>query len=110
MEDEKKPMKSINWHFLRQEAKLRRVNQRFTQKRLAMIADVSVPTISRFENGKQDIQLKSVIKILSCLGLVVTEDHAVTQDHEDFCMLKDGPKIRKRVSRKRKEETKDVLS
>ena len=37
---------------------------------LAAIAEVSQPTISRFEQQKQDIQLSSAIKILDVLGLV----------------------------------------
>jgi transcriptional regulator with XRE-family HTH domain len=34
-----------------------------------MIAGVSTPTISRFENGEKDIQLSTIISILSVLGM-----------------------------------------
>ncbi len=41
-----------------------------TQHRLALLAGVSTPTISRFENGEKDLQLSSVMRILSVLGIV----------------------------------------
>lgn len=41
-----------------------------TQKRLAMLAGVSTPTISRFESGEKDVQLSSVMNILTVLGMV----------------------------------------
>jgi transcriptional regulator with XRE-family HTH domain len=64
-----------------EEAKQRRKTQRLTQARLADIAGVSTPTISRFESGEKDIQLSTVISILTVLGmndqrtLVFTEPH-----------------------------------
>lgn len=42
---------------------------RLTQKQLATLADVSTPTISRFEQADEDIQLSSVLPILDALGL-----------------------------------------
>jgi len=33
------------------------------------MAKVSTPTISRFENGEKDIQLSTIIRILSILGM-----------------------------------------
>ncbi len=33
------------------------------------MADVSTPTLSRFENGEKDIQLSTVISILNVLGM-----------------------------------------
>lgn len=36
---------------------------------MAEIAGVSTPTISRFENGEKDIQLSTVISILTVLGM-----------------------------------------
>jgi len=60
----------INWPALVEEAKQRRKSQKLTQKRLAVMAGVSTPTISRFENGEKDIQLSSVMSILSVLGMV----------------------------------------
>ena len=35
-----------------------------------MLAGVSTPTISRFESGEKDVQLSSVISILTVLGMV----------------------------------------
>lgn len=35
-----------------------------------MLAGVSTPTLSRFENGGKDIQLSSIMGILSVLGMV----------------------------------------
>jgi transcriptional regulator with XRE-family HTH domain len=60
----------LNWAAIVEEAKRRRKAQKLTQKRLALIAKVSTPTISRFESGEQDIQLSSIITILSVLGLI----------------------------------------
>lgn len=40
-----------------------------TQKQLAALANVSTPTISRFEQAEEDIQLSSVLPILEALGL-----------------------------------------
>ena len=37
---------------------------------MAAIADVSTPTVSRFENGEKNIQLASVLAILDALGMV----------------------------------------
>ncbi len=37
---------------------------------MALIARVSTPTISRFENGAKDIQLSTILTILGVLGLV----------------------------------------
>jgi len=60
----------VNWQTIIEEAKQRRKSQKLTQARLAELAGVSTPTISRFENDEKDIQLSSVISILSVLGLV----------------------------------------
>jgi transcriptional regulator with XRE-family HTH domain len=59
----------INWSAIVEEAKQRRKAQRLTQARLAKMAGVSTPTLSRFENGEKDIQLSTVISILSVLGM-----------------------------------------
>jgi transcriptional regulator with XRE-family HTH domain len=73
----------LNWLDIVSEAKLRRLKQNYTQIKLAKIAGVSTPTLSRFENFDKDIQLSSVISILSVLGLVddrklnFTSDEAV---------------------------------
>lgn len=64
----------LNWDLLVQEAIKRRKEQKISQRRLAVIAGVSQPTISRFEQRKDDIQLSSAIKILDVLGLVERSD------------------------------------
>ena len=60
----------LNWKLLVEEAIRRRKERKISQRRLAAIADVSQPTVSRFERRKEDIQLSSAIKILDVLGLV----------------------------------------
>lgn len=41
-----------------------------TQQRLAAIANVSTPTVSRLEGGDKNIQLSSAFSILEALGMV----------------------------------------
>jgi len=41
-----------------------------TQQRLATLAGVSTPTVSRFESGEKNIQLSSVTSILGVLGMM----------------------------------------
>lgn len=60
----------LNWDLLVEEAIRRRRERKISQRRLAAIADVSQPTVSRFEQRKEDIQLSSAIKILNVLGLL----------------------------------------
>src|SRR5580704_3009900 len=60
----------INWTDIVCEAKQRRLSQKLTQKKLAKLAGVSTPTLSRFENDEKDIQLSSALRILGMLGLV----------------------------------------
>ncbi len=59
----------LNWQFLVEEARQRRKAQGLTQQRLAEIAGVSTPTVSRFEQGGKDIQMSSVLSILEVLGM-----------------------------------------
>jgi transcriptional regulator with XRE-family HTH domain len=59
----------LNWPAIVEEAKQRRKAQKLTQQRLAMLAGVSTPTLSRFENGERDIQLSSIMHILGMLGM-----------------------------------------
>jgi transcriptional regulator with XRE-family HTH domain len=42
---------------------------KLTQKQLAILAKVSTPTVSRFENAEKDLQLSSALAILEVLGL-----------------------------------------
>jgi transcriptional regulator with XRE-family HTH domain len=60
----------INWQALVEEAKQRRKEQKLTQAKLAKLAAVSSPTISRFESGETDIQLPTVLSIFSVLGMM----------------------------------------
>ena len=59
----------LNWQFLVDEARQRRKAQGLTQRRLAGIAGVSTPTVSRFEQAGKDIQMSSVLSILDVLGM-----------------------------------------
>jgi DNA-binding XRE family transcriptional regulator len=60
----------VNWPAIVEEARQRRKGQKLTQQRLAELAGVSTPTISRSENGAKDIQLSSVTSILGVLGMI----------------------------------------
>ena len=60
----------LDWPALVQEARRRGREQGLTQARLAAIADVSTPTVSRFEGGERNIQLASALAILGTLGLL----------------------------------------
>lgn len=42
------------------------------------MAGVSTPTVSRFENGEEDIQLSSVKKILGALGMINKNEKLLT--------------------------------
>lgn len=60
----------LNWQDFVEEAVTRRKLQCFTQEQLAILAGVSKPTLNRFEQGKTNIGLESVFKILKVLDLV----------------------------------------
>jgi transcriptional regulator with XRE-family HTH domain len=91
----------INWPAIVEEAKQRRKSEKLTQKRLAELASVSTPTISRFESGERDIQLSSVTNILGVLGmldertLVFADAHAQNDSMRGLVLFvgKDGNKI-----------------
>jgi transcriptional regulator with XRE-family HTH domain len=59
----------INWQAIVQEAKQRRKEQNITQEKLAKLAGVSTPTLSRFESGEENIEMSSVLSILQVLGM-----------------------------------------
>ena len=59
----------LNWTGLVEEAIRRRRHLNLTQKQLALVANVSAPTISRFEQNAKDLQLSSVLQILDALGM-----------------------------------------
>lgn len=60
----------FNWSAIVEEAIARRKQQNITQQRLALLAGVSTPTISSFENGATNIELASVLKIIAQLGML----------------------------------------
>lgn len=60
----------INWPAIVEEVKQRRKAQRLTQARLAELAGVSTPTVSRFESGETEIRLPTVLSILGVLGMI----------------------------------------
>lgn len=88
----------INWQAIVEEAKQRRKAQRLTQSRLAEMAAVSTPTISRFESGDKDIQLSTVMRILTVLGmndqrsLIFPERKAYSASRTVIFLGKDGDK------------------
>ena len=59
----------LNWLELVEEAVNRRKSQGLTQEQLSILAGVSKPTLSSFEQGKLTITLQNAIKILQELGL-----------------------------------------
>jgi transcriptional regulator with XRE-family HTH domain len=59
----------LSWQLLVEEAIRRRHSQKLTQKQLSSLAGVSTPTVSRFEQNDEDIQLSSVLAILGVLGM-----------------------------------------
>lgn len=79
----------INWPSLVEEAKQRRKAQKLTQVRLAELAGVSTPTVSRFESGDTDIRVPSVLGILTVLGM--TDQRVLIfpepEEREDFSRM-----------------------
>jgi transcriptional regulator with XRE-family HTH domain len=59
----------LNWPDFVEEAIRRRKLQRLSQEELAILAQVSKPTLNRFEQGKTTITLENALKILRTLGL-----------------------------------------
>jgi len=63
----------FDWEEVVAEAMRRRKEQKLTQRRLAAIANVSLPTVVRFEKRGRDIQLSSVLAILNALGMTARD-------------------------------------
>lgn len=59
----------LNWKAIITEAIKRRKEQRLTQEQLSVLAGISKPTLNRFEQGKANLTLDSILKILRVLGL-----------------------------------------
>jgi transcriptional regulator with XRE-family HTH domain len=102
----------LNWTGLVEEAIRRRRGLNLTQKQLAVLAKVSAPTISRFEQNAKDIQLSSVLQILDALGMtdkrtLVFPDQGYTTDLADCIVFwgQDGDqRVKCRVSREALED------
>lgn len=60
-----------SWQKLVAEAVKIRKEQKISQKRLSAITGISTQTISRFEQGEDDIKLSTALKILETLGLKI---------------------------------------
>lgn len=59
----------LDWQSLVEEAVRRRKEQKLSQKKLAVLAGVSGPTVNDFEQQRTTITLESALKILRCLGM-----------------------------------------
>ena len=59
----------LDWQSLVEEAVRRRKEQKLSQKKLAVLAGVSGPTVNAFERQRTSITLESALKILRCLGM-----------------------------------------
>lgn len=60
----------LNWSEFVQEVINRRKLQHLTQEQLAVLAQVSKPTLNRFEQGKTNITVENAMKIMRVLGLL----------------------------------------
>lgn len=57
------------WKQLTEEAVKRRKAEQMTQTKLAGLADVSKPTVVKFENGNMGMTVKKTLRILKVLKL-----------------------------------------
>lgn len=97
----------VNWPLLVEEGVRRRRKLKITQKQLAALAKVSLPTISRFEQNEKDLQLSTVLAILNVLGMtdrrtLIFPDEQSHRDIDDTIVFwgQDGEKrVRCRISR-----------
>jgi transcriptional regulator with XRE-family HTH domain len=60
----------LDWQEIVEEARRRRKERKLPMRRLAAQANISLPTVLRFEKNQRDIQLSSVLAILNVLGMV----------------------------------------
>jgi len=60
----------LNWPAIVEEAIIRRKASKLTQKQMAVLAEVSGPTVTRFERQEKNITLESAFKILRAVGLL----------------------------------------
>ncbi|WP_116091768.1 helix-turn-helix domain-containing protein [Sphingomonas crusticola] len=61
----------IDWRAVVDEAVKRRKQEGFTQRTLAALAGVSVPTVNAFEQGDINLRFERIVAILDSLGLFV---------------------------------------
>ncbi len=61
-------IEKLDWDCLVKRAVQRRKELGMSQERLATLAGISTPTLSRFENNAKDIQLSSALAILKALA------------------------------------------
>jgi transcriptional regulator with XRE-family HTH domain len=59
----------LDWAEIVEEARRRRKEQGLSQQKLAVLAKVTQPTVSRFELNRQDLQLSSAWAIMNALGM-----------------------------------------
>ena len=59
----------LDWPEIVAQAKQRRKQMRLTQRRLAVVAGVSLPTVVKFE-AEEDVRLSSALAILGVLNMV----------------------------------------
>ena len=64
-----KPNFRTYWKQLTEEAVQRRKEQHMTQAKLAALADISKPTVVKFENGNMGMTIKKAMRILKVLNL-----------------------------------------
>ncbi len=60
----------LDWEAIVEEAIKRRKASRLTQSQIAVLANVSKPTVIRFEKKETSIRLQSAFAILRLLGMM----------------------------------------
>lgn len=63
-----------HWQKLVAKIKQARKDQKISQKRLSAITGISTQTISRLEQGQEDIQVSTILKILDAFGMNLEVD------------------------------------
>jgi transcriptional regulator with XRE-family HTH domain len=88
----------LNWDAFVEEAVRRRRELKMTQKQLALISNISLPTLIRFEQNSKDIQLSTAIQVLGSLGMTDTrtlsfpDQEFIEQDNRVYFYGEDGAK------------------
>jgi len=72
----------LDWPEIVDRARHRRREMKLTQRRLAVVAGVSLPTVVKFEAG-EDLRLSSALAILKVLDMVVTMIEGTLRIHRD---------------------------